>query len=176
MSYTGKDFARSFRTVRKNTIQIANDIPEDKYGFRVTGDTRTAAEILAHIAASATWQREMHGAGRKAAVTFEDFGGHMQKAAAFESKLKTKAEIIKALETEGDTFAAWLDSLGSDVLTETVNFPAPVDPPSKTRFEMLLGVKEHEMHHRAQLMVMQRVIGQKPHLTAQREAMMAARQ
>jgi len=25
--------AAAFRTVRKNTIQIAEDIPEDKYGF-----------------------------------------------------------------------------------------------------------------------------------------------
>jgi len=32
---------------------------------------------------------------------------------------------------------------------------------------MLLGVKEHEMHHRGQLMTMERMIGQVPHLTRQ---------
>ena len=31
--YGGKEMAESFRTVRKNTIVIAQDIPEDKYGF-----------------------------------------------------------------------------------------------------------------------------------------------
>ena len=30
---------------------------------------------------------------------------------------------------------------------------------------MILGVKEHEMHHRGQLMVMERMVGVVPHLT-----------
>jgi uncharacterized damage-inducible protein DinB len=51
-----------------------------------------------------------------------------------------------------------------------VGFPEPIDPPKKTRFEMLLGVKEHEMHHRAQLMVIERHLGIVPHLTRQRQA------
>lgn len=32
--YGPKELAESFRTVRKNTIRIAEDIPEEKYGFR----------------------------------------------------------------------------------------------------------------------------------------------
>jgi uncharacterized damage-inducible protein DinB len=32
---------------------------------------------------------------------------------------------------------------------------------------MLLGAKEHEMHHRGQLMLIQRMIGLVPHLTRQ---------
>ena len=32
--YGGKELAAAFRTVRKNTIQIAEDIPEDKYDFQ----------------------------------------------------------------------------------------------------------------------------------------------
>ena len=39
---------------------------------------------------------------------------------------------------------------------------------------MLLGVKEHEMHHRAQLMLIQRLLGMVPHLTRHREAMAGA--
>ena len=39
----------------------------------------------------------------------------------------------------------------------------------KTRFEMLIGAKEHEMHHRAQLMVIERLIGIVPHLTRNRQ-------
>jgi uncharacterized damage-inducible protein DinB len=40
-------------------------------------------------------------------------------------------------------------------------------PPTKSRFEMLMAAKEHEMHHRGQLMVMQRMTGGVPHLTRQ---------
>ncbi len=50
---------------------------------------------------------------------------------------------------------------------------AGATPASKTRFEMLLGVKEHEMHHRAQLMLMERMIGMVPHLTRQMQIRMA---
>ena len=45
---------------------------------------------------------------------------------------------------------------------------------SKTRFEMLLAVKEHEMHHRAQLFLIQRMIGIVPHLTRERQQRMQA--
>jgi hypothetical protein len=31
LNYGGKQLAEGFRTVRKNTIQVAEDIPEDKY-------------------------------------------------------------------------------------------------------------------------------------------------
>jgi uncharacterized damage-inducible protein DinB len=47
-------------------------------------------------------------------------------------------------------------------------------PPSKTRFEMLLGPKEHEMHHRGQLMLVQRILGKVPHLTRQMQERVAA--
>ena len=176
MNYYGaKDLAASFRTVRKNTIQIANEIPEDKYGFRATPDTRIVAETLAHIASGTAWVHKMNGVDKITATTFEVFGGYMQDRAKFEATLTTKAAILAALETEGTSFASWLDTLSDATLAETVSFPAPLDPPTKTRFELLLGAKEHEMHHRAQLMLIERMIGIKPHLTRAREAMHAGR-
>jgi uncharacterized damage-inducible protein DinB len=38
---------------------------------------------------------------------------------------------------------------------------------------MLLSPKEHEMHHRGQLMMLQRMIGLVPHLTRQTQERMA---
>jgi len=173
--YSGPDLARSFRVVRDNTLRIANDIPEDKYGFRATPETRSIGEILAHVAAGSEWQHRLHGIDRKNFVSFEDFARYGQDTRTHEQRLTTRSAIISALEVQGRQFAEWLESLTDDVLAETVGFPPPVNPPQKSRFEMLLGVKEHEMHHRAQLMLMQRLIGQVPHLTRQREARMAAR-
>ena len=39
---------------------------------------------------------------------------------------------------------------------------------------MLLSPKEHEMHHRAQLMLVERLLGIVPHLTRDQQARMAA--
>jgi len=54
-----------------------------------------------------------------------------------------------------------------------VHYPAGMQPPEKTRFEMLLAAKEHEMHHRAQLMTIERMLGITPHLTRQMQERMA---
>ena len=44
MNYYGaKELAAAFRTVRKNTIQIAEEIPEEHYGFHAAPGTRTVA-------------------------------------------------------------------------------------------------------------------------------------
>lgn len=172
--YSGKDFGRTFRTVRKNTIQTALDIPAEHWGFRATPDSMSVHEILAHVASYTTWSVKLHSVDRKTFVSFADFGAYVGEAKAFEQALDSREAVLAALESEGEAFAAFLDSMTDEQLAEQVSFPAPIDPPSKTRFEMLMGAKEHEMHHRAQLMVYQRLVGVVPHLTRARQANMAA--
>jgi uncharacterized damage-inducible protein DinB len=171
-AYGAKDLARSFRTVRKNTIQIAEEIPEDKYSFKPADACRTIAETLAHIAATPNWGYEMHKSG-VTELNFDNFAEDWAKFQAAQKALQTKSQILKALREDGEKYAAWLETLSDKFLAEQIKFPAPVDPPAKTRFEMLLGTKEHEMHHRGQLMVAQRMIGLVPHLTRKMEADMA---
>lgn len=172
--YGGKELADAFRTVRRNTLQIAQDIPEDKYGFRAAPDTLTVAEELAHIACSSLWQVQAHAVDRKTFITFDDFGAYMGAAAAHEKQLATKKDIIDALMKNGEEFASVLEALPEEQLAERVGFPPPVQPSTKSRFEMLLGVKEHEMHHRAKLMVVERLLGIVPHLTRARQQRQAA--
>lgn len=168
--YGGRELAAAFRTVRKNTTQIAEDIPADKYGFRAVPDVQSVAEELAHIAASTSWALQLHGVDRKTFVSFEDFGGYTARAREIERTLTTREAILEALRKDGEEFASWLETLTDEQLHEHVSFPAPVNPPSRSRFEMLLGVKEHEMHHRGKLMLVERLIGIVPHLTRQRQS------
>jgi uncharacterized damage-inducible protein DinB len=168
MIYGAKELAESFRTVRRNTLQIAEDIPEEKYPFRATPDVQSVAEELAHIACSPMWHLVAHGADRKALISFEDFSGYMSRVQANEKVLTTKAQIVDALRANGEAFASFLDGLSDEVLAEKVEFPPPVQPSQRTRLEMLMGAKEHEMHHRAKLMLIQRLLGIVPHLTRRR--------
>ena len=41
---------------------------------------------------------------------------------------------------------------------------------------MIMSVKEHEMHHRGQLMMLERMVGVVPHLTRRMEEMRARMQ
>ena len=173
--YNGKDLARSFQTVRANTIKIAEEIPEDKYGFRPAEGTRSVAETLAHLAVATGWPQQIHG-DRLMAVNFEMFAGMMQKIAQEEAALKTKTQILQALRTGGDQFAAFLAALSDEALADRIAYPAGMQPPDKSRFEMLLSAKEHEMHHRGQLMVVERLLGIVPHLTREMQARMAQAQ
>jgi len=63
--------------------------------------------------------------------------------------------------------------LPDDFLNES--YTDPTGQNSRTRFEHLLSAKEHEMHHRGQLMLIQRMLGITPHLTRQMQERMRAR-
>ncbi|MGE3274981.1 MAG: DinB family protein [Vicinamibacterales bacterium] len=170
MTYYGaKEMAASFRTVRKNTIQVAEDIPADQYAYKATPEVESVGDMLAHVAVYTHWAHKLHGLDRKTYVTFEDFGAYRAETDALQKGLQSKDEIVAALKANGERFADWLDSLTDEQLGEKVSFPPPVQPPSRTRFEMLLSVKEHEMHHRAKLMLIERLLGIVPHLTRARQ-------
>lgn len=171
MNYYGaKDLAEGFRTVRKNTVQVAEDIPEDKYSFRAAPDTMSVGEILAHLATSPSWAEACHFVEKKSTVAMEDFGRWMGAAGAKSKTLTGKAQIVEMLKTNGEHFAKCMEGMTDAQLGESVTLPMG----SKSRFEMLLGVKEHEMHHRAQLFLIERMVGIVPHLTRARQERMAA--
>jgi uncharacterized damage-inducible protein DinB len=174
MTYYGsKNLADSFRTVRKNTLTIAHEISEEQYGYKVTPDVMSAGELLAHIAISPMWHIETH-TNEVAHIDVAYFGPRLQQATQAEQSLRTKAEIIRALTENGETFATFVEALDEPTLASIVTFEPPIQPASKSRFEMLLGPKEHEMHHRGQLMLIQRLLGQVPELTRRRAAFRSA--
>jgi len=172
--YGAKELAASFRTVRKNTITIAEEIGEEHYGLSATPATRTVGQTLTHISLATRPALQIHGAEKRTTLVGFDFPAFFGKLMAEEQVPRTKQQIIAALTEEGDRYATWLEGLSDDFLGDTVSMPPGMTPASKSRFEMILGVKEHEMHHRAQVMVLQRMIGQVPHLTREMEARIAA--
>lgn len=173
LPYRAQDLARSFRTVRKNTLQAAEEIPADQYGFRAAPGCRTVEKQLTHIALLHRFQHRLHGIEKRATLEGFDFPALMAELAAEEAIPRTKADVVALLEAEGELYATFVEQLTDDFLAERVTFPAGGPDASKTRFEMLLSVKEHEMHHRGQIMLTQRMLGLVPHLTREREARMA---
>ena len=174
-NYGGGELAAAFRTVRKNTITIAEEIPEDKYSFRPAEGTRTVAELLSHIAHAVRFQQEVTLMGRNNLDGF-DYMQFMSGVMEESKKPRTKAELVNLLRTEGEQFAAQLEGLSPEFLDQWITFPSGANPPTRSRFDMLMSVKEHEMHHRGQLMLIQRILGQTPHLTREGEARRAAMQ
>lgn len=127
-------------------------------------DTNPVARTLTHIAVMPWLWMDIHGTRKLTTLEGYDFSGMLDTMRGEEAKPRSKTEIIGLLTTEGEKFAAWLESLSFDFLGEHVTEPSGEG--SKSRLESLMSVKEHEMHHRGQLM-----LGIVPHLTRQREEM-----
>jgi len=99
----------------------------------------------------------------------DDFGRWMGHLGAQAKALTTKAQIVDALKKNGEEFARLLESATEAQLSQPITAPNA----TKSAFEMLIGIKEHEMHHRAQLFLIERMIGIVPHLTRARQERMA---
>ena len=115
----------------------------------------------------------MHAGGSTDITTF-DFPSYGRRMRDAEALTRSKTEILDLLEKEGEAFAAFLGGLSDAQLGEQVLGNGANGKVHRSRLEMLLSAKEHEMHHRAQLMVMQRLIGLVPHLTRARQQRAAA--
>ena len=174
MTYYGaRELAESFRTVRKNTIQVAQDIPEDKYSFAAVRDVRTVEKLLTHIALANRFQYRLHAIEKRTTMEGFNFPALLEELIAEEAKPRTKAEVIELLKTEGEKWANFVEEVSEDFLAQTITMPAGGSPTQRTRFDMIMSVKEHEMHHRGQLMLIERMLGIVPHLTRQMQQRMA---
>jgi len=177
MNYYGaKDLAESFRTVRKNTIQIAEEIPEDKYSFKAAKDVRSVEKLLTHIALAPGFGYQVHAVEKRTSLEGFNFPALMHQVMAEEAKPRTKAQVIDLLRKEGEKWAAFVSGLSEEFLGQLITMPQGGTPPSRIRFDMIASVKEHEMHHRGQLMLIERMIGIVPHLTRQMQERMAQAQ
>jgi uncharacterized damage-inducible protein DinB len=172
--YAAKEMADSFRTVRKNTLLIAQEIPQDKYAFRAAPETRSVGELLVHIALAHGFQYQIHATERRTTLEGFDFPSLMKQFTAEEKVPRSKEQILEMLSSSGAKWAGFVEGLSDDFLAERVQMPAAMTPPSKSRFEMILSVKEHEMHHRGQLMLLERLFGIVPHMTREMQSRLAA--
>src|SRR5260370_35676630 len=153
MNYYGaKDLADGFRTVRKNTIIIAEEIGEEHYGFRATPDTRTVAQTLTHIAVVPQLSEHIHGK-RLANLEGFDFFGFFAPLLAQEQSPGTKAHIVGLLRDSGDRGGNGIESLSDDFLGATVAMRKSMTPASNTLSELILAVKAHEKRTRGHPML-----------------------
>src|SRR4029453_5779657 len=92
--YGAKELASAFRTVRNNTIKIAEEVPEDKYDFRPAPDARSIRDTLVHIALSTDLQSYVHrnNISDMQSVNFQEL---MQKFGEAQAKPRSKADIVE---------------------------------------------------------------------------------
>ena len=165
--YGIRQLANGMRAVRADTLQIAADIPESQYHYRPTPESRSVAETLVHISWLWSFDRFVHEEAHLDSLESVDFGAVIGQSKVEEQRERSKAGILDLLRTEGDRWVQWVEQLPEALLSEQVRLPGGG---SMSRFEMLLATREHELHHKAQLTVVQRLLGVVPHSSRNRPA------
>jgi uncharacterized damage-inducible protein DinB len=166
--YGPKELAESMRSVRRHTVTIAEDIPEERYDYRPEAGSRSVRETLLHIASMTHFDLRVHGEQKLDSLEGFDFRSFFNSLPIHETLTLSKNEILVSLRMEGERWCCFVEHLPESVLAEEVRM-RPGTTAAKTRLEMVLGTKEHEMHHRGQLMVVERILGIVPHLTRNRQ-------
>src|SRR5258708_37289247 len=96
--YEPKYLADSMRVVRKNTIAIAEDIPETQYDYRPTQDSRSVRETLLHISSLTLFNLHLHEEQTRTSMEGFDCRGFCAGLPSNEKSALRKSGIVALLQ------------------------------------------------------------------------------
>ena len=158
-----------WKDARGGLIQEVERIPEDKFSFRATPDTRSIAEVLQHII-SAQKMLVSESCRADANLMRQSFAAHGKEYGAGVNDVTDKNGLLELLRTSMDEAATCISSYG-DKLDETM-IGITGKPITKAAF--LTFAFSHEMYHRGQLTVFERLLNIEPALTERFNKMVAS--
>lgn len=151
----------SWSEVRAGLIKEASQIPEDKFSFRATPDTRSVAEVLQHIVES---QKLLVGESCRTETNLrrQSFADHIKEYAPEVSAVNDKNGLIELLRASMEVAEASIRGCGEGLVKTTMQ---RFDGKEVTKLDFLNFAVAHEMYHRGQLTVYERLLGVEPALT-----------
>lgn len=132
---------------KEYTMEFAQAMPEDKYGFKPTKEVFSFADQLLHVAGTNYWFFSALQ-GKKPSVSEEEL----------KSEGKSRDDVLKILKDSfalGDTY---VEGLTDDVANEEL----AVGRNKIIKWKLLLFGVDHLTHHRGQMVVYLRLNGIKP--------------
>jgi uncharacterized damage-inducible protein DinB len=150
----------SWSEVRAGLIKEASQIPEGQFSFRATSDTRTVTEVLQHIVQS---QKMLVGEACRAETNLrrQSFADHINEYAPEVADVKDKNGLLELLRSSMETSEASIRSCGQGLQDTMQRF----DGKEVSKLDFLNFAVAHEMYHRGQLTVYERLLGIEPALT-----------
>lgn len=150
----------SWSEVRAGLIKEAWQVPEDRFSFRATPETRSVTELLQHVVQS---QKMLVGESclTETNLRRQSFADHVTEYAPEVDAIKDKNGLLELLRSSMETSEASIRSCG-DGLRETMQ---RFDGKEVSKLDFLNFAVAHEMYHRGQLTVYERLLGVEPALT-----------
>lgn len=158
-----------WQDVRNGLIKEAELIPAEQMGFKPAPESRTVIELLHHIIET---QRVLAGEMCRENTNFQrGFPALMAEFAGNAKEATTKESVLELLRSSLEETKAMVVSFGDANFEQTMT---RFDGKQCTKLEMLNFTVAHEMYHRGQLTVYERLLGIEPALTQFFRKMMSA--
>ena len=154
----------SWTEVRNGFIEEAGQVPADQFSFRATPETRSVAEIVQHIIET---QAVLIGEALRAEPNLlrQSFADHIREYAPEVAPTTDKDSLLALMRSSMDKAAATIRA-NADKLGDSIK---RFDGREMTKLDFLRFGASHEMYHRGQLTVYERLLNIKPALTTKFE-------
>lgn len=159
---------KSWKDVRNGLIEEVEKIPEDQMEFRATPDTRSVAELLQHIVQT---QKILVGETCREGSDLrrQSFVAHAQEYAPGVGDVNDKQGLIDLLRSS-------IEAAEETVVAHADMWNAPMNGLTgqpTTKGAVLAFAISHEMYHRGQLTVYERLMSIEPALTGRLKKLFA---
>jgi uncharacterized damage-inducible protein DinB len=150
------DFLKEWGTLEKKFVGLAEAIPQEKYAWRPTPETRSVSEVLLHVAGGNYFYLDGMGVPPPAGMDRKNY----EKSTADRAKIaeELKQSFARVRETVLQTSDADLEK------------PAKLYGQASTVREVLFALVTHTPEHLGQMIVYARECGVVPPWTAERQA------
>ncbi len=150
----------SWKEVRAGFIEEVSQIPADQFSFRAAPDTRSVAELLQHVVEA---QKLLVGESARPDTNLmrQSFADHIKEYAPEVSSLKDKNGLLELMRGSMETTEATIRGAGNNLNGSMRRF----DGKELSKLDFLNFALAHEMYHRGQLTVYERLLRIEPALT-----------
>jgi uncharacterized damage-inducible protein DinB len=150
----------SWQEVRSGLIDEAAQIPADQFSFQAAPNTRSITQLLQHLVES---QKFLIGEACRpdTNLTRGSFGEQIKHYAPDVRNFDDKDGLLNLLRASMDESGAQLLGAGDELKNTMRRF----DGKEMTKLAFLSFAIAHEMYHRGQLTVYERLLGIEPALT-----------
>lgn len=151
-----------WKEFRKGLIAEVEQIPDDKFDFRATPETRTIAELLQHVVEV---QKMLIGEACRADGNLrrQSFADHVNEYAPEAKAVTDKNGLLELLRSSMEVCEASIRS-NDDLMQGSMG---GMDGKPTPKLKVVNFAMSHEMYHRGQLTVYERLLHLEPALTKQ---------
>jgi uncharacterized damage-inducible protein DinB len=155
-----EEICRQWQEVRNGFIKEVELIPEGQFEFRAAPETRSVIELLHHVIES---ERVLVGEICREGTNFKrGFPAMIAEFAGDVKQATTKAAVLELLKSSiAETIERAVGFGDANLAKMMTRFDGGEQP----KYLMLTFTISHEMYHRGQLTVYQRLLGIEPALT-----------